>query len=167
MFRQVAGQKRWTLIAPEQSRWLCPNLIGAYIAIQTCVHDFEPQLRDEWFERIPRLQVVLEPGDMLFNPPWYWHDVVALRNGHKQASVAGRMNLRKQSILNGPVQSALVIGGQLRLQAKLAEARAKSGGAGEVNLQRELEIFISDNWRNDCIAAGRQDCEGLPRPRQF
>ncbi len=79
-FLQLAGRKRWTLVDPDWSAWLhpvngrpfqyCNSAFGGYRAGERLgLGDRNPLLR------VPRLEVVLEPGDLLYNAPWWWHEV--------------------------------------------------------------------------------------------
>jgi Cupin-like domain len=67
-FIQVVGSKKWTLIEPKYSLFLHPIL--AY-NIPGCISETLPSVT----ETLPRQEVILNPGDVLFNPPWMWHQV--------------------------------------------------------------------------------------------
>lgn len=75
-FFNVKGRKRWVIIPPSLSKYLSPR------PSRTCLfavspHDaFEPKHNNP-IHHLPRYDVVLEPGDALYNPPWWWH---AIRN---------------------------------------------------------------------------------------
>ena len=157
LFRQLSGRKRWIMVAPEQSYLLCPFLFRGYATVKTCVQDFEPDLKNEWFKRIPRMETILEPGDIVYNPPWYWHDAISVRSNTRQASVAGRMKLHAQSISNGPVQFTGVVSDHI-----LAKLTGKVHDYPSNNYDTELEDFIVHSWRDTCLAANRSDCYGLP-----
>lgn len=67
-FIQVVGSKKWTLIQPKYSLFLRPLL--SY-HVPACLSDTMPEVT----ETLPRQEVILNPGDALFNPPWMWHQV--------------------------------------------------------------------------------------------
>jgi hypothetical protein len=67
-FVQVVGTKKWTLIEPKYSLFLHPIL--AY-NIPGCISETFPSV----IKTLPRQEVILQPGDALFNPPWMWHQV--------------------------------------------------------------------------------------------
>jgi hypothetical protein len=67
-FIQVVGAKKWTLIEPKYSLFLHPIL--AY-NIPGCIGETLPSVT----ETLPKQEVILNPGDALFNPPWMWHQV--------------------------------------------------------------------------------------------
>jgi len=77
-FLQIAGGKRWTLVAPELSPYLFPILsrpfnhcLSVYGSYRKHAHAKE----DCALFRLPRFTVDLAPGDLLYNPPWWWHEV--------------------------------------------------------------------------------------------
>jgi hypothetical protein len=75
-FFNVKGHKRWVIIPPSLSRYLSPR------PSRTCLfavspHDAFTEKSDNIIQHLPRYDVVLEPGDALYNPPWWWH---AIRN---------------------------------------------------------------------------------------
>ena len=71
-FFNIYGHKRWLLIDPKYTPYLS----------STPAHDFsfvisgeDAENPSELLQKIPRYEIVLEPGDVLFNPPWWWHAV--------------------------------------------------------------------------------------------
>lgn len=77
MFCQIHGRKRWTLVAPDHAFWLYPDVNPR------CTHFFSPvpsEGSQEWplFDSVPRYVAELEPGDVLYNPSWWWHEVLNL-----------------------------------------------------------------------------------------
>ena len=71
---QVIGRKRWRFVSPLQTPLLY-NRMGVYSPIDLNAPDYEryPLLRQA---RV--LEVVLEPGDTLFLPLGWWHQVSSL-----------------------------------------------------------------------------------------
>jgi len=75
LFVQVAGRKRWVLYPPSASPAFRPPMERAmYFASR-----FDPDAPDpEAFPEacaLPALEVELGPGDVLYNPPFWWHKV--------------------------------------------------------------------------------------------
>lgn len=157
LFRQLSGNKRWMMVPPENRQYICPFMFRGYATIKTCVQNLDAELKEKWFTRVPRLETILHPGDMVFNPPWYWHDAFSVRSNTRQASVAGRMHLHKQAIANGPVEFLGMVSDHI--VAKLTNT-AHTYPTG--NYDTELEDFIVTSWREKCLATGRNDCDGLP-----
>lgn len=74
-FLQVAGRKRWTLVDPALSPYLLPlpsRPFNHCLSIFGSFHAGDPRAP---IHRMPRLTVTLDPGDLLYNPPWWWHEV--------------------------------------------------------------------------------------------
>lgn len=73
-FFNIKGQKKWGFIDPKYS---------SYIHCQTSENGLYASSFDDYFSdssanpflRIPRQETVLNSGDFLFNPSWYWHAV--------------------------------------------------------------------------------------------
>ena len=70
-FCNIVGKKKWTLIHPSYSRQLKTTPAKNFMFVISGYSDAsEPEI-----SHIPRYQVTLEPGDVLYNPPWWWHQV--------------------------------------------------------------------------------------------
>lgn len=71
---QVVGRKRWRFVSPLQTPLLY-NRMGVYSPIDLDAPDFHryPRLREAVV-----LETVLEPGDTLFLPLGWWHQVASL-----------------------------------------------------------------------------------------
>lgn len=75
-FLQVTGRKTWTLVDPALSPYLLPlpsRPFNHCLSMYGSYHAGDPAAP---IHRLPRLTVTLEPGDLLYNPPWWWHEVV-------------------------------------------------------------------------------------------
>ncbi|WP_242083918.1 cupin-like domain-containing protein [Aestuariivivens sediminis] len=81
MFLNIKGRKEWHFIHPSYTPLLSP-LVSKYGTY--AVAGVEKSLLNQWdaitdtypyFKRIPVYKVVLQEGDVLFNPPWWWHSV--------------------------------------------------------------------------------------------
>lgn len=79
-FCMIRGTKEWTLISPKYSCLLKGRVASSGIHAQTLFEmmdmglDKYPQI----YKHLPRYKVILEPGDVLWNAPWWWHRI---RNG--------------------------------------------------------------------------------------
>ena len=76
LFTMLHGRKRWTFVDPAYSYAMYPWITrsGAYVA-SILDHPEIPRAHTELFTGCPRLEITLEPGDVLFSPPWWWHRV--------------------------------------------------------------------------------------------
>ena len=83
LFFMIQGRKRWTFIHPDHG-WLlyplvnqtCQTLVSPLAFLMGRRYDIE-YIRKHFplFEFCPRQEATLEPGDVLFNPTWNWHNV--------------------------------------------------------------------------------------------
>ncbi|MEQ9403457.1 MAG: cupin-like domain-containing protein [Cyclobacteriaceae bacterium] len=85
MFLNVKGRKEWYFIHPSYTPIMEPSMTkyGVY-----CISDLEESFEGDFYENlvkkyphmkhVPVYKTVLEEGDMLFNPPWWWHRVCNL-----------------------------------------------------------------------------------------
>ncbi len=87
LFFNVVGQKTWLLTHPKYSAWM-PGVLhfagmngfprweldGGFCDRS---NGLDPGIKERWplFYRIPKFRAVLNPGDVLYNPPWWWHSV--------------------------------------------------------------------------------------------
>ena len=79
-FMQIAGRKRWTLIDPRHTATLHPvpahpfqSGFSAHGSVR--LSRGQDNGSAPIFKRFPRYEVVLEPGDLLLNTSWWWHEV--------------------------------------------------------------------------------------------
>ena len=83
LFVQVYGQKRWSLMSPKHSAIVDPDPIrnvyrGAPFRKNNYpFNPFKPDYEKpyELFKYVDRYDFVLNPGDILWNPPFWWHAV--------------------------------------------------------------------------------------------
>ena len=77
-FLMVDGAKKWTFIDPEHSEFvhatLTENMVYCLSESLTFPHAVDGE-RHPMFRYCPRYTVLLEPGDVLLNPPWWWHAI--------------------------------------------------------------------------------------------
>jgi hypothetical protein len=74
-FLQIRGRKTWTLVDPRYTLEVFP--VPARPALYAVSHygGWREVSPDHVLFRIPRYTTTLEPGDMLYNAPWWWHEV--------------------------------------------------------------------------------------------
>lgn len=73
-FFNVKGVKQWGFIDPKYTHLInCQTSSQGLFAISS--DDFFNQSENNSFLKIPRHEAVLNSGDFLFNPAWYWHAV--------------------------------------------------------------------------------------------
>lgn len=97
-FCMLHGKKHWTLIDPEYSYLLKGRVAETGIHAQSLFDMLDTDLDKVplIFNYLPRYEVVLEAGDVLYNPPWWWHRI---RN-HQGLSIAMAIRNNKVTKLN-------------------------------------------------------------------
>lgn len=76
IFRQIAGRKKWYFLPPSQTPYVYPKLYtNGYSATSKTIQDSHKGQLTPWFNKLERYTTTLEPGDLLINPPWWWHAV--------------------------------------------------------------------------------------------
>jgi hypothetical protein len=88
IFYNVKGKKKWTFIDPEYSPYLSAVLSNNGIFVVSKLNYFKNK---EILRNIPKYEYVLEEGDVLFNPSWWWHCVENI--SEYTIGVANRSNL--------------------------------------------------------------------------
>lgn len=73
-FCNIVGRKKWLLISPEHSTFLCPIPAKPFI-YSDCYFDPSDKILGKKTSHLPSFETILEPGDVLFNAPWWWHSV--------------------------------------------------------------------------------------------
>ena len=88
MFRQIVGRKKWWLIPPSQSPYVIPSInpngFSAHTFTRIGKGDEE---QSPWMKKLKRWEVVLNPGDVMLNPPWIWHGIVNVEGGDGGLSI--------------------------------------------------------------------------------
>ncbi len=75
-FLQVTGRKTWTLVHPGLSPYVFPLIARPFNHARSAYGTFHTAAADSPLHRLPRYTVTLEPGDLLYNAPWWWHEVL-------------------------------------------------------------------------------------------
>jgi len=84
LFFMIQGRKRWTFVDPSNSFLMYPIFNSmfkdskSYLTWHVTHANNSDALIDELFplyRYVPKYESVLEPGDVLINPPWNWHMV--------------------------------------------------------------------------------------------
>ena len=76
-FCMIKGKKHWTLMDPKYSCFLKGRVAESGIHAQTLfdMPDTDLSSYPKMFKHLPRYDVTLEPGDILWNAPWWWHRI--------------------------------------------------------------------------------------------
>ena len=102
-FCMIKGKKRWTLINPKYSCLLKGRVSESGIHGQTLfdMPDINLSQYPKMLTFLPRYDVTLEPGDILWNAPWWWHRIE--NSDDVNIGLAIRNNkVTKLNLLNNP-----------------------------------------------------------------
>ena len=93
-FCMIQGKKRWTLIDPKYSCLLKGRAAQSGIHAQTLfdMPDTDISKHPKIFMHIPRYDITLEPGDILWNAPWWWHRIENMNEESINIGLAIRNN---------------------------------------------------------------------------
>lgn len=75
MFRQVAGQKQWWFVPPSETCYLWPAINVNGFSAHTKTKIGKTGQPSPWWNKLTRYTTTLNPGDVLINPPWFWHGI--------------------------------------------------------------------------------------------
>jgi hypothetical protein len=79
LFFQIYGNKKWTFVHPDYL-WLMYPMLNSFFTFcgSFLKKDYDEAYLNKYAplqQYCPKYEAVLEPGDILLNPPWVWHDV--------------------------------------------------------------------------------------------
>ena len=111
MFALIHGSKTWTLIPPVYTPYVYPQMDNKGLYCHSpldlkMTSDELFSLGYELWKYVPRYEAHLEPGDVLFNPAWWWHWVE--NTSETTLAVATRF-LSDRLFAGNPVLQALLI----------------------------------------------------------
>jgi len=103
---QLSGEKTWIMINPKYAGYVKPTLLSDQVAVFAKAGlDYGP--KDRW-HNFPRFESVLRPGDAIFIPSWWFHEVQNLPGPDWQLSLAVRYTNMVSSLWNNWLFSILV-----------------------------------------------------------
>ena len=75
LFVQVHGEKEWLLYPPQLTPAINPRRSDSIYRTAVLTPEFPDSEQIAPYDRLPGYYVKLSPGDLLFNPPFWWHSV--------------------------------------------------------------------------------------------
>ncbi len=80
LFVQVYGNKEWTFVDPKYTPWMYPLTRKDMFYAASFLDWSKPfdQIAEDGFplyKYVPKFKSLLQPGDVLFSPQWWWHAV--------------------------------------------------------------------------------------------
>ncbi|MEP6915369.1 MAG: cupin-like domain-containing protein [Acidobacteriota bacterium] len=136
LYLQAYGRKRWVLIAPRFTPFMYPALSKG-LNWQSRVDFRDPNYEEAPLYRyVDQYETVLEPGDVLWNPPWVWHGV---QNLTESIAVSMWWANVSRTFANNPVLTPLAFLGRpnpVLLQLGLEKEPTEKRSAFSVHLNR-------------------------------
>ena len=88
----IKGIKKWILINPKYSFLLKGRLSKSGMHAQSLfdMPDFDISKTPDIIKHIPRYEINLEPGDVLWNAPWWWHRIQNINQDSENIGIAIR-----------------------------------------------------------------------------
>ena len=84
----MAGTKKWWFMPPSQTPYLLPSInVNGFSAHTHTMVGRDGAEQSPWFNKLERYTITLQPGDLLMNPPWFWHGI--LNDGSADELVIG------------------------------------------------------------------------------
>lgn len=80
-FVEIQGRKEWVLVDPKYGMGIDQKPSAAYYFISPKDVD-APDSPDDLYSYLPKLHTIVEPGDILFVPSYWWHDVQTYASDH-------------------------------------------------------------------------------------
>jgi len=142
-FIMVDGQKEWTLVSPEYSFQIGAVGHPTAITFEGCATGKGGTWRDDhplFKDYCPRFKAVVNKGDVLLNPPWWWHEIK--NTSDFSIGISSRWLVEEYPHTNSLFDlKAFLSPDMWRLKLYFLEkygAEAEMAAAGEKDLLREL-----------------------------
>jgi hypothetical protein len=136
LYLQAYGRKRWVLISPRFTPFMYPALSKG-LNWQSRVDFRDPNYEEAPLYRyVDRYETILEPGDVLWNPPWVWHGV---QNLTESIAISMWWANVARTFANNPVLTPLAFLGRpnpILLQLGLEKEPTETRSAFSVHLNK-------------------------------
>jgi hypothetical protein len=133
LFLQVYGRKKWTLVAPQFTPFMY-TASNRGVNWQSRVDFRSPDSeKTPLYRYVHRYETILEPGDILWNPPLVWHGVINLT---KSIAVSMWWFNTTRAVRNNPFLTALSFAGIPGLALK----RLGIGGSGKIKSSFQVHL---------------------------
>lgn len=123
---QVQGTKNWTFVHPRDSKFMRPTMKRG----KTAISGVDMSIIEETLPYLTRKFVTIQPGDMMYNPDFYWHQVKN-NPGFTMAVVARECNISASFAAN-PLFTTMI---------GLNHVRAAVGGGDSYARKRLVSIL--------------------------
>jgi hypothetical protein len=82
LFRMIVGRKRWWFMPTTETPYMMPSMTSTGFSMHSTLRmaPIGGNITDPIVPKMERYTAVLEPGDLLINPPWIWHAIENIDN---------------------------------------------------------------------------------------
>jgi len=115
IFRQIVGVKKWWFIPPSQTAYLKPSLnVNGFSAHTHTLVGKDGEQESPWMSKLERYTSTLYPGDVLINPPWFWHGILNLGDQSSDLVIGVPTRYNSGSVIltafrSNPILTALAV----------------------------------------------------------
>ena len=103
IFLQVQGERNWTLVDPRYTMRMRPMHGARYIQGARLYDEGWTTLkRPTHWNSIPKMTVTTRPGDILFIPAWWWHEI-RIEDDSFSLGISNRNHMRVDSWRHSPI----------------------------------------------------------------
>jgi len=126
VFRQISGRKKWYFMPPSETPKVFPKLYeNGFSATSKTVQHHAQGKGAPYFGKIKRFSTILNPGDVLIVPPWWWHAVENVAADKELViGVATRYEAGRLAMRMDPFKTLIAI---VKAKAAFAKRGADSG----------------------------------------
>jgi hypothetical protein len=154
IFFQMEGTKKWTFVDPIFSAFLYPYLsdLNTYQASVLPLPYEEERLRNfPLYQYCPRYEALIEPGDVLYNPRWWYHCIENMSERTVAVATRWDVGMKPRPRDTNRLYSAL------EYTPKMWWRITRALAAGEPFASYELlfEIFSHDNASYERFAGAK------------
>jgi len=137
---QISGVKKWIMVDPKYSKYMRPSMRNG----KTAIVGGHISIEEETMPYFPRHEFVLNPGDFLYNPEWYWHSIQNHPVGPYAFGLVSRQchilrNLKQASVFTGMVTANHIYAAIFDVEARM---RIWALFSGESLMQPEKAINV-------------------------
>ncbi len=148
-FFNIYGRKKWTFVHPKYSVAMGTTLMNKGFFVGSFVKHRSPkgfiEKNTPLYNRVPKLSIILEPGDVLFNPPWWWHAI----DNQTQATiaVATRWQMENEYIRQNPTYDMVQSMRKNRLSIFGNKVDADQKVIPDINIRKNYVSYEQMGWK--------------------
>lgn len=117
---QISGVKKWIMVDPKYSKYMRPTMRNG----KTAIVGGHLTIEEETMPHFPHHEFLLNPGDFLYNPEWYWHSIQNLPVGPFAFGLVSRQchisrNLKQAALFTSMVTTNHLMNALFDVEARM------------------------------------------------